>query len=240
MAWMRAALREDADSGRGRTAPGRPIDHHRLNVGLVCAGIAIELIYKVLLIADRAQTVSQHSITELHRRLEQRKHRVESILVDEGWGDVDAFLQFMDNHLRHADRKYWMSNPSKQTRNAAGFSLARGPMTIPGLARVHHKMATLVNVRELVDEYNLEHAKVLTAQILATDNPTDVYERKATRRLEVDGRDAEYSVYESNMHVPDDLKGWWELPSESGEPTGVFVYLLNAGEYDHDVQYWPR
>ena len=55
-AWMRAALREDAESGREREKSGRDIDHHRLNVGLFSAGIAIELMYKVILSASSAMT----------------------------------------------------------------------------------------------------------------------------------------------------------------------------------------
>ena len=102
-AWMRAALREDAESGRERGKSGRDIDHHRLNVGLVSAGIAIELVYKVILIADRGEFKATHDIRTLHGLLEARKGRVEGILLEEGWPTVEAFLDFMDNDLRHAD-----------------------------------------------------------------------------------------------------------------------------------------
>lgn len=244
-AWMRVALREDTESARRRERSGRETDHHRLNVALVCAGIAIELMYKVLLIADRVDTRVDdrptHDITKLHGQLEVRKSHVEGILVGEGWSDVEAFLRFMDQHLNHADRKYWMSNPPNRAgREGVGFSIADGPSTVPGLARVHRKMASLVDPRALVAEYNLEHARVVTTRALMND-PVVGHKPMATRRLNRDGKDAEYTVYESNggsWHVPDYVRGWWEMTQESGEPTDRFIFLLSPGEYDDTVDYW--
>ena len=63
----------------------------------------------------------------------------------------------------------------------------------------------------------------------------------ATKCLERNGQKAEYTVYQSTKpgwHVPDYVRGWWEMPAESGESTGRFVFLLNPGEYDDTVDYW--
>ena len=166
-AWMRVALREDAESGRERGKTGGVIDHYRLNVGLVSAGIAIELMYKVLLMADRVKTEPKHDVTTLHGLLETRRGPVESILLGEGWPDAETFMDFMDNDLRHWDRKYWMSNPPK--RGAVGFSIGDRLTTIPGLARVHQKMTALVDLKELVAQYSLEHARVVTTQALTRE-----------------------------------------------------------------------
>ena len=238
-AWMRAALREDAESGRERGKSGGNIDHHRLNVGLVSAGIAIELLYKVLLIADRVEIKPKHDVTTLHGLLETRKELVESILLEEGWPTVEAFLDFMDNDLRHWDRKYWMSKPPK--RSAVGFTIGIEIMTVPGLARVHKRMAALVDLYGLVTQYNLEQARVVTTQAL-TREPIVGHKAMATKHLESDGQEVEYTVYESTgqgWHVPDYVRGWWEMPTEGGASTGRFVFLLNAGEYDDTVDCWP-
>ena len=240
VAWMRVAVQEDAKSGRGRTKTGGDIDHHRLNVSLVSAGIAIELIYKVLLIADRVETISEHNITKLHGLLDARKSQVENILVGEGWSDIKLFLDFMDKDLKHAERKYWMSNPSKGKRDGTSFAIATGVMTVPSLARIHRRIADLVDMPQLVDQYNLEHARVVTAKAL-TENPVVGHRVMATRWLERDGGKVEYTVYEATgigWHVPDYVKGWWEMPQESGVPTGKFVFLLNPGEYDDTLDYW--
>ena len=237
-AWMRVALREDAESGRDRGIPGRAIDHHRLNVALVSAGISIELMYKVLLIADRVETRPTHGIRTLHGLLETRREQVENILHGEGWTDVEGFLDFMDNDLRHWERKYWMSNPPK--RRGMNFAIGIGPMNVPSLARVHEKMAALVDLYGLVTQYNLESARVRTTQALTRD-PIMGYKAMVTRHLDLNGRIVEYTVYEPTelgWHVPDYVRGWWEMPTESGESSGRFVFLLSPGEYDETVDYW--
>ena len=196
--------------------------------------------YKVLLIADRVKTISEHNITKLHGLLETRKSQVESILIGEEWASVESFLRFMDESLRHADRRYWMSNPAKGTREATGFAIATGPMTVPSLARVHRKMATLVDIPRLVHEYNLEYSRVITTQAL-TSHPILGHRAMATRWSERNGQKVECTVYESlgqGWHVYDYVRGWWEMPQASGEPTGRFVFLLNPGEYDDTVDYW--
>ena len=246
LAWMRVALREDRESGREQRNSGGVTDHHRLNVALVSGGIAIELMYKVLLIADRVDTRVDnrptHDIAKLHGSLESRKDQVETILVDEGWPSVESFLDFMDNNLKHADRKYWMSNPPNlRGRRGVSFVIAIGPMTVPGIARVHGKLAALVDPRALVAQYNLEHARVVTTQALTSDLVLG-HQAMATRWFERNGQEVEYTVYESlgqGWHVPDYVRGWWEMPQESGEPTGRFVFLLNPGEYDDTADYWP-
>ena len=232
-AWMRAALREDAESGREKGKSGRDIDHHRLNVGLVSAGIAIELMYKVILVADRVEFKATHDIRTLHGLLEARKGRVEGILLEEGWPTVEAFLDFMDNDLRHADRKYWMSKPPR--RGAVGFTIGIEIMTVPGLARVHRRMAALVDLRGLVAQYNLEHARVITTQAL-TRKPIVGHKAMATKCLEPNGQQVEYTVYESTgpgWHVPDYVRGWWEMPTESGKSTGSDAHVDDPSVLTH-------
>lgn len=244
-AWMRVALREDGDSGRVSVSSGGEIDHHRLNVSLVSAGIAIELMYKVLLIAERVDTRVDNKptyvIDKLHDSLETRRDQVECIILDEGWRSVRSFLDFMDNELKHSDRKYWMSNPpNRKERRGTGFTISIELMTVPGIARVHRKLATLVDPQKLVAQYDLEHARVVTAQAL-TRIPIMGHKEMETKSFERNGHKVEYTVYESlgqRWHVPDYVRGWWEMPQESGEPTGKFVFLLNPGEYDNTKDYW--
>ena len=76
---------------------------------MVSAGLSIELImYKVLLFADRVAFKPTHRYVELHELLEARRQDVESIVLDEGSQSVDSFLNYMDNSLAHASRRYWM------------------------------------------------------------------------------------------------------------------------------------
>ena len=245
-AWVRVALREDVESGREGGKSGGNIDRNRLNVALVSVGIAIELMYKVLLIADRVEIQATHDIRTLHGSLETRKGQVESILLGEGWPDVETFLAFMDNDLRHADRKYWMSKPAQKNRprksGATNFTVGIEIMTVPRLARVHKKMAALVDLKKLVAQYILEEARVVTTQALTRESIVG-HKAMATKYFERDGQKVEYTVYESTgqgWHVPDYVRGWWEMPMESGESSGRFVFLLNPGEHDAAVDYWPR
>ena len=213
-AWMRVALREDAESGRSAKKSGEHMDHHRLNVALVSAGISFELMYKVILMADRVETKATHSIRTLHEMLEARRKNVETILLGEGWPNLDAFFDFIDKDLNHAERKYWMSKPPR--RGATGFMIANGLGTVPSLARMHRKLTALVDIRKLTEDYNLEYSRVVTTKAL-TANPIIGHKAIATKHLTRGGRKAEYTVYEAtdkSWPVYDYVRGWWEMPNE--------------------------
>ena len=125
-------------------------------------------------------------------------------------------------------------------RQGVSFAIGSDLMSAPGIARVHRGMAALVDPQRLVAEYNLEQARVVVTQALTSDTILG-HKAMATRCLEHDGQEVEYTVYESSgqgWHVSDYEKGWWEMPHESGERTGKFVFLLNPGEYDDTVDYW--
>ena len=113
------------------------------------------------------------------------------------------------------------------------------PGTVPRLARIRRGIAALVDMRALKAEYDLDFWKVLVTEAL-TESPIAGYAAMATRNLDITGREGAYTVYESKEPITKEVRGWWEMPAESGESTGRFVFLLNPGEYDASVDCWPR
>ena len=148
--WMDTAVRLDYESNLH--VKNRGFDLNKQNVAHVCTGLAFELAYKSLIIADSKSIKRTHSIKELHGMLKEETRRiVEGYITEAGSEDSAALLKYLDKTMTHPDRKYWMNNPWKVKRTCASF-VRTGIMTIPELASILHKLVNL-------GEENLEKAR---------------------------------------------------------------------------------
>ena len=143
---MEVAVRLDLESGRGRNNDN--INHCKLNVAHVCTGMAFELGYKSLLVAEFKLPEKTHSIEKLHKMLKAETQKiVEQWIKEAGWKDSGDLLKYLDERMAHPDRKYWMENPWKTAktgvRSGTGFIIGIGIMTIPELAPILYKLANL-------------------------------------------------------------------------------------------------
>ena len=143
--WMNVAVRLDHESGRGRN---NNTDHSKLNVAHVCTGMAFELAYKSLLVAEFKLPEKTHSIEKLHKMLKAETQKiVEHWIKEAGWKESGDLLKYLDERMAHPDRKYWMENPWKTAktgvRSGTGFIIGIGIMTIPELAPILYKLANL-------------------------------------------------------------------------------------------------
>ena len=144
--WMDAAVRLDLESGRGRD--NNNTNHCKLNVAHVCTGLAFELAYKSLLVAEFTLPQKTHSIEKLHKMLKAETQRiVEGWVKEAGWKESGHLLEYLDERMAHPDRKYWMDNPWKTARtgvsSGTSFIIATGIMTIPNLAPILYQLANL-------------------------------------------------------------------------------------------------
>ena len=144
--WMDVAVRLDRESGRAQKSG--PSNHFKLNVAHVCTGLAFELAYKSLLVAEFKLPKKTHSIKKLHKMLAPAtRERVEQWFKEVGWDKSDRLLEYLDEEMSNPDRKYWMENPWKRAKTGmgtgTGFVIGIEMMTIPKLAPILYKLANL-------------------------------------------------------------------------------------------------
>ena len=140
--WMDTAMRLDYESNRSQE--DSHTNHNKLNVAHVCTGLAFELAYKSLLVAEFKPLEKTHSVEKLHEMLrEETQGIVEGYIKETGWKDSAHLLNYLDESMTHPDRKYWMENPWKRGGVGVGFMIATGIMTIPGLALILYKLVNL-------------------------------------------------------------------------------------------------
>ena len=141
--WMNTAVRLDYESNRPLKNSSN-IDHNKLNVAHVCTGLAFELAYKSLIIADFKPIEKTHKVEKLHGMLKEKTQViVERYIMEVGWKDSASLLKYLDESMTHSDRKYWMENPWKKGGAGTGFVIADGIMSIPGLTPILCKLVNL-------------------------------------------------------------------------------------------------
>ena len=143
---MDVAVRLDLESGRGRNNDN--INRCKLNVAHVCTGMAFELAYKSLLVAEFKLPKKTHSVEDQHKMLKAETQRiVEDWIKEAGWKESSDLLKYLDERMTHSDRKYWMENPwetaKSGVRSGTSFIIGIGIMTIPKLAPILYKLANL-------------------------------------------------------------------------------------------------
>ena len=164
--WMDTAVRLDYESNRPQKK--EPIYRNKLNVAHVCTGLAFELAYKSLIIADFQPIEKTHQVEKLHGMLkEETQGIVERYITEEGWKDSASLLEYLDENMTHPDRKYWMENPWKKGGTATVFVIGDEIRSIPGLTPI---LCKLVNL----GKQNLDKARKYLYDI---DESLDNYEK---------------------------------------------------------------
>ena len=138
--WMDVAKRLDRESGYGQD--NNPVNHHILNVARACTGMAFELAYKSLLVAELKQPKENYSIEAIHKRLKaETQEQVEEGIkeaVCKGSGDL---LKHLGEYMAPPDKRYWMERQWEKEKR--GSVITTGIETIPELAEILYKLVNL-------------------------------------------------------------------------------------------------
>ena len=118
---------------------------NELNVAYVCTGIAFELVYKDLVQVSGKIPISSHRIRDVHEQLERdTRRKVERVILAHCWKNIDEFLNYFDDTLRHEARRYWMIPKKRETPEfVSKHHLSLGYNGIDNLARLHHELAVI-------------------------------------------------------------------------------------------------
>ena len=91
------------------------------NKALQSTGLAIELAYKALILAQGKAPTGTHKITSLHKQLREGddKKSIEKQVLEGGWDTVSAWISFVDTNIDHPQRKYYMYDTEQQRYGVA-------------------------------------------------------------------------------------------------------------------------
>ena len=144
--WMETAerlyLRNVPDPKKFPSKPAGYPHINELNVAAVGAGYAFELVLKVLVEAGGEKPKPKHDASIAYQQLiPEDREDVDRIIAKHGWDDPDKFLAYLDEHLCHRDRKYWMTPPKGGTsRGVFGIGGRKG---MDALRKVHKELSAL-------------------------------------------------------------------------------------------------
>ena len=126
---------------------------NKMNVAYVCGGYAFELLFKVLVRVGGNCPSARHETSIAYAKLaaEDRKE-VDKRILKHGWECPCELLSFLDKHLCHRDRKYWM-RPPKGGRSHGQFHFG-GIKGIESLKHLHDSLSefALFRISETRDE----------------------------------------------------------------------------------------
>lgn len=107
---IRVAVFEDEVAKRDQSS-------FAMNKAYQSAGVAIELAYKALILAQGKSPGEGHSIQALHGLLSEGEDKdvLEGVILGVGWAKISAWTTFMDETVDHSFRKYHMFD-SEQRR----------------------------------------------------------------------------------------------------------------------------
>ena len=140
---IRVALIEDSVGTQNDNVYAR-------NKALQSAGMAVELAYKALILGQGKAPIGSsqkgHRIAVLHRQLTGTdKELLEDRIREVGWPTPSDWCRYMDDTLKHAQRKYLLYDPQKQ-RQGVSFP-THGPASVAGIQRVFDKAFELADHR---------------------------------------------------------------------------------------------
>ena len=139
--WMDVAERLDRESGRGQSEI--PTNHHKLNISLMCTGMAFELAYKSLLVAELKRPKKIQRIEKLHKMQKAETQRtIEDWIKEAGWNESEDLLKYLDEYMVPPDRKYSIEHAREKEKQSPDFT-PTGMQAIPELAPILYKLADL-------------------------------------------------------------------------------------------------
>ena len=120
------------------------------NKALQSAGMAVELVYKALILGQGKTPIGSgqkgHRIEVLHRQITgPDKNLLEACIYDVGWQTASDWCRYMDDTVMHAQRKYLMYDPQRH-RQGVTFPV-HGPASLAGIKRVFDKAFELADRR---------------------------------------------------------------------------------------------
>ena len=78
-----------------------------LNTAYILAGYAIELLFKALAWISNIKVIPTHEISYFYKQLDDEKQKkIDSISKCNGWESANAFVEYVDNYLAPASRRY--------------------------------------------------------------------------------------------------------------------------------------
>ena len=127
---------------------------NQLNVAFACAGLAFELLFKVLARAGGVAPRPEHHPSKAYKKIKQLPDKkladsVEIIFLQHGWDNAEELFDFLDD-LCNPDRKYWGLPKSGTGRRHATFSYG-GKKGFDSLRKMHRDLSRLA-LRE-IDAY---------------------------------------------------------------------------------------
>ena len=138
--------------------PSKPAGYphiNELNVAAVSAGYAFELALKVLVKAGGRKPKPKHEASIAYQQLKPKdKEDVARIISKHDWDDPDEFLTYLDQHLCHRDRKYWMTPPAGGTSRGV-FSFG-GRTGMDARGKVHKELSALAMKRTEANQQTYE------------------------------------------------------------------------------------
>ncbi len=149
--WMRMAedvYAQSADSARsGANYP----QTNQLNVASVCAGLAFELLFKVLARAGGGSPPAEHPPSKAYENIKQMPDKklvnsVGKIFLQHGWGDIEELFAFLDD-LCDTNRKYWGLPRGGTGGRHATFNVG-GRKACDALRKMHQDLSRLA-LREI-------------------------------------------------------------------------------------------
>ena len=164
--WMKTALDKDRYSGRELSEV--ELDHHELNVAYVCAGLAFELAFKALAKSEGRTPTKKHEAVKNYQSLKPESQREIKTFVEEHTRKtIREFLAYLDDHMCHPDRKYWMVG-KRGEMGSVGFVIGDKDLVIPTFATVHDKIADMVGENAFEDWRSGTHVRTERGEHVAT------------------------------------------------------------------------
>ena len=120
------------------------------NKALQSAGMGVELVYKALILAQGRTPIGSgqkgHRIEVLHGQLSGTdKEELQERIRDAGWRTASDWCRYLDDTVKHAQRKYLMYDTQRQ-RQGVSFPI-HGPASVAGMVQVFEKAFELADRR---------------------------------------------------------------------------------------------
>ena len=144
--WMQSAETMYLQSVDASLAGAEYPATNQLNVACVCAGLAFELLFKVLARAGGVTPRSEHQPSKAYKKIKEMSDKkladsIENIFFQHGWDNVDELFDFLDD-LSNPDRKYWGLPKSGTGCRHATFSNG-GRKGVDSLREMHRDLSRL-------------------------------------------------------------------------------------------------